>query len=352
MYYDTCVEAKMKKLFIFLMGILWLISGCRQEPQAFNQEFFSMDTIILMTVYTSDQARADQAFAAAEREFRLIHELTDRFAANHSTDPNVSDIYRINQNPGQPIQVSPDTLLLIQTAQEMSRRSQGAFDITIGPLMDLWDFKEDRHVPAQAELDAVLPHVGYEQIRVDSAAGTVTIQPGMVLDLGGVAKGYATDCAANALRQLGIKHAIINAGGNVYALGSKPGGAPWRVGIRHPRQEGALLGIIEAVDQAVVSSGDYERYFETGGQRYHHILDPKTGMPASSAIAVTIVADESIQADLLSTTVFVLGAGAIDDFLPQLTRTEALIVDDRSISMTPGMNHIFALTDEKTIPSP
>jgi thiamine biosynthesis lipoprotein len=341
----------MKKLFIFLMVVIpWLIGGCQQAPQAFNQEFFSMDTIILVTVYTSDQPRADQAFAAAEGEFRRIHELTDRFAANNLPDPNVSDVYRINQNPGQPVQVSPDTLLLIQAAQEMSRQSQGAFDITIGPLMDLWDFKDARHVPAQAELDLILSDVGYERIRVDSAASTVTIQPGMVLDLGGLAKGYATDCAANALRQLGIKHAIINAGGNIYALGSKPDGAPWRVGIRHPRQEGALLGIVEAVDQAVVSSGDYERYFEVDGQRYHHILDPKTGMPAAAATSVTIVADESINADLLSTTVFVLGTDAIDGFLPLYPQTEALIVNDRSISMTPGMNRIFALTDEETAP--
>jgi thiamine biosynthesis lipoprotein len=301
-----------------------------------------MDTIVSVTLYAPDQSLADEAFDAAQGEFSRVHQLTDRFAAQNLPDPNVSDIYRINQNPGQAVPVSPDTIFLIQSALEVSRQSQGAFDIAIGPLMDLWDFKGAKHIPAQAELDALLPLADDRLIQADAEAGAVTIQPGMVLDMGGLAKGYATDCAADVLRDMGIRHAIINAGGNVYALGRKPDGSPWRVGIRHPRKDGALLGVVEAADQAVVSSGDYERYFEADGVRYHHILDPKTGRPASSAISVTIVNSKSLTADLLSTTVFVLGRESLDDLLPRFAGTEALVMDEDGMAVTGGMNDLLA----------
>jgi thiamine biosynthesis lipoprotein len=296
-------------------------------------------------LYAPDQSAADEAFDSAKNEFFRIHQLTDRFAAQNLPDPNVSDIYRINQNPGPAVPVSSDTLFLIQTALEVSRQSGGAFDIAIGSLMDLWDFKGARRVPSQSELDALLPLADDRQIQVDADAGTVTVQHGMILDLGGLAKGYAADCAADALRRLDIRHAIINAGGNVYAIGRKPDGGSWRVGIRHPRKDGALLGVTEAVDQAVVSSGDYERYFEADGIRYHHILDPKTGRPASGAISVTIVDSRSLMADVLSTTVFVLGKESLKNLLPQFDGTEALIMDEDGITLTDGMGAIFTPAD-------
>jgi thiamine biosynthesis lipoprotein len=160
-----------------------------------------------------------------------------------------------------------------------------------------------------------------------------------------MAKGYATDCAADALRRLDIRHAIINAGGNVYALGRKPDGNPWRVGIRHPREEGALMGVVEVMDQAVVSSGDYERFFEVDGRRYHHILDPNTGMPSDKAISATVIASRSISADLLSTAVFVLGRDAIWDLLPYFEGVEALVVDEGGMAVTPGSRLMFSLTE-------
>jgi thiamine biosynthesis lipoprotein len=292
-------------------------------------------------LYAPDQSSADEAFDAAQGEFSRVHRLTDRFAAQNLPDPDVSDVYRINQNPGQAVPVSPDTIFLIQSALEVSRQSGGAFDIAIGPLMDLWDFKGAKHIPSQAELDALLPLADDQLIQVDAEAGAVTVRPGMVLDMGGLAKGYATDCAADALRDMGIRHAIINAGGNVYALGRKPDGSPWRVGIRHPREDGALLGVVEAADQAVVSSGDYERYFEADGVRYHHILDPQTGRPASNAISVTIVNSKSLTADLLSTAVFVLGRESLDDLIPRFAGTEALVVDEDGMASTGGMNALL-----------
>jgi thiamine biosynthesis lipoprotein len=343
----------MKKNYTFLRWVPFILflapilaGGCGSASalQEFSQEIFAMDTVISITLYAPDQSLADGAFESARNEFLRIHQLTDRFASENLPDPSVSDIYRINQNPGQAVAVSEDTLFLIQSALEMSQKSQGAFDVAVGALMDLWDFKGAKHIPTRAELDALLPLTDDRQIQINADTGAVAIPPGMVLDLGGLAKGYATDCAADALRRAGVQHAIINAGGNVYAIGGKPDGSPWRVGIRHPREDGAFLGVVEAVDQAVVSSGDYERYFEAGGVRYHHILDPKTGFPASNSISVTIVNSQSLTADLLSTTVFVLGKDALDGLLPQFAGTEALIMDADGIFLTDGMDALLART--------
>jgi thiamine biosynthesis lipoprotein len=337
------VSPRSVPLALLWLALLLLMSGCDSAAslQEFKREFFAMDTIVSVTLYAPDQSTADAAFDAAQNEFLRIHQLTDRFAAQNLPDPNASDIYRINQNPGQAVPVSPETLFLIQSALDISRQSQGAFNIAIGPLMDLWDFKGEKHIPTQAELDALLPLTDDQKIQVNTDAGAVTIQPGMILDMGGLAKGYAADCAANALRQIGIRHAIISAGGNVYALGRKPDGSPWRVGIRHPREDGAFLGVVEAVDQAVVSSGDYERYFEADGFRYHHILNPKTGRPASDSISVTVVSSQSLTADLLSTAIFVLGKESMDDLPPRFAGTEALIMDGDGIFFTGGMEDLL-----------
>jgi thiamine biosynthesis lipoprotein len=163
-------------------------------------------------------------------------------------------------------------------------------------------------VPAAEEIEAVLPLLRAEKISFTPETRRVMLmEAGMSLDLGGVAKGYATDLAAEALRARGIRHALINAGGNVYALGSKPDGTPWRVGIRDPRRAGEIIGVVEAVDEAVVSSGDYERYFEADGARYHHIFDPRTGYPARAARQSTVIAPRSLDADILSTVTFILG---------------------------------------------
>ena len=334
----------MKKLALSLAFISLFSFGCQQKLEEYSYEFYALDTVILITLYAPDQRTAIDAFVAAENEVMRIYNLTDRFALLNSPDPNQSDIYRINQHPGESVEVSLDTLIMLKTALDISDQSQGAFDVTVAPLMDLWDFMGKKYVPTNIELEELLHFVDYRQIQIDEEAKTVTINPGFGLDFGAIAKGYATDCAVKALRQKGIKHALINAGGNVYAIGEKPDGKPWRIGIRHPREDGELLGVVEVVDQAVVTSGDYERYFEENGLRYHHIVDPKTGFPANTAYSVTIVSDTSMIADCLSTAVFVMGRDSIQ-MIPMFPKTEALIMDDKGIATTIGFNSIFSFIE-------
>ena len=175
----------------------------------------------------------------------------------------------------------------------------------------------------------------------------------MVMDLGGCAKGYATDEAFEALREAGIRHAIINAGGNVYALGTKPDGSPWRVGVQDPRNPQGIIAVLAVSDRAVVSSGDYQRFFEQDGNRYHHILDPATGKPAGQVMQTTVVADSAIDADILSTTLFVLGTQKGLDFVKGLPATEAVFVGlDKQINYTEGLSGQLDFTgdgDYKTL---
>ncbi|WP_243153080.1 FAD:protein FMN transferase [Sporotomaculum syntrophicum] len=286
-----------------------------------------MDTLVHITVFCEDEHQGKKALDEAFTAFERISHLTDRFNYQDKTTPLSGDVIKVNNNAGNsPVRVSDDTLTILKRSNYFSELSGGAFDVTIGPLMDLWGFGSNRHEPEQEEINEALTLVDYEKIKIDYEQGTVFLpKSGMLLDLGGVAKGYATDQAVSALRKLDVNHAIINAGGNVYALGTKPDGALWRVGVQDPRGDG-LIAIISVQDAAVVTSGDYQRYFIQGGARYHHILDPATGRSARDAMQVTVVGDSAMDADILSTTLFVLGSEKGFDMVTRLENTEVVFV--------------------------
>lgn len=304
---------KRLKILGLLLFIIIACIGCdnkETETKEYILEDFAMNTLISIKVFSSDANLAKQALDEAFNEFKRIEALTDKFAEKNLPDPEKSDVYRINQNAGiKPVIVSVDTLLLLDKSIQYAELSEGAFDITIGPVMELWGFGQDqKSVPEDNELKNKLSLVGYEQIIINQEEKTVFLpKKGMEIDLGGIAKGYATDSAVKKLKELGITSAMINAGGNVFALGSKPDGSPWLTGIQDPRDASKIVAVVKLIDSAAVTSGDYERNFIEDGVLYHHILDPSTGKPARQGISATIVAPNATDADILSTAYFVLG---------------------------------------------
>jgi len=324
--------------------ILAMMPGCgeRSVPlQQYQRDNFVMDTLVHIQVYCPDGQIGQLALGAAFDEFSRIADLSDKFAATNLSDPEISDVYRVNKNAGiKPVQVSDDTLVMLEKSLEYARLSDGAFDITVGPLMELWGFGQGQYrLPAVNEVQSTLALVDYQQVVLDKQARTVFLPvKGMEIDLGGIAKGYATDRAAQKLRQLGITSALINAGGNVLAIGSKPDGSAWSTGIQDPRDKTKLIAVIKVKDRAVVSSGDYERCFFADGIRYHHILDPSTGQPARQLMAATIVAPGATEADLLSTTLFVLGTGPGMEMANKLTDVQVVFIDEqKNISISPSL---------------
>lgn len=330
-------------LAVALAGALGVQRDDPSEPVEVTG--FAMGTFVRVV------AEGPGAREAAAQVLPLLEEMTralDRF------DPG-SDVSQVNARAGQgPVQVQAGTVALVDDALRMARLTEGAFDPTVGALVDLWGFVDGggdaaggesqgtvrgRHPPAQAAIAATLEQVGYQHLTVDERAATVELaRPGMILDLGGIAKGAAVDRVAQLFREAGVRRALIDLGGNLYALGRKADGSPWRVGIRHPRDPGAVLAVVEASDVAVATSGDYERFFIHQGVRYSHLLDPRTGYPARELAAVTILAPQGVDADGLSTAVFVLGPGEGAQLVESLPDVEAIFVDtEMKVTYTSGL---------------
>lgn len=328
---------------ILLLGAGLLAVAAWRPPREYASEQFLMDTLVRIEAYGRDEAQLRAAVTAAFAEMRRVADLADNFAAPGSPACAASDVCRINQAAGrEPVRVQPETLEMLALARRYGELSGGAFDVTVGPLVELWGFgrRESRSAPpAPAELAAALALVDYRELLVDATAGTVLLRrPGMRLDLGAVAKGYAAERAQRVLQQHGIAQALIDAGGNIRVLGENRRGRPWQIGVKDPRGEGRVIAVLPLVDAAAVTSGDYYRYVEIGGRRYHHLLDPKTGYPAAANLSLTVVAADAGLADVLSTTLFVLPP---EQALALAARAgvEALLVSaDRRILHTPGLD--------------
>ena len=287
---------------------------------------------------------AEESLRAVRDEAVRLEELLSRFIP-------VSEISRINRSAGIKYErVSGDTYEVLSRAIELSRYSQGLFDVTVGPLVTLWDNGKDTFKPPEdSSIRQVLPLVDYTDLLLDpyeKAAGLQRI--GQSIDLGGIGKGFAGDKLLEVFKKYGISSAYTNIGGNVVALGTKPDGSQWRVGIRHPRQENSLIGLVAVADKAVVTSGDYQRYFiGSNGKRHHHILDPSTGYPAESGlVSVTIVADNSTAADALSTVMFIAGMEKGLELLKSFSGTEAILIDmNLLVYVTRGLKDCFQAGD-------
>lgn len=327
-------------LGLLVVGVSVFLSVRRLK--VFSSEQFLMDTLVSIKVYGDDPAALKAAVAAAYSEMHRIADLVDHFPVPGSVDCQNSDVCRINEAAGiKPVHVDADTLAMLLLAKKYHDLSAGAFDVTIGPVMDLWGFAgKNPRVPAPQLIAESLTLVDNDSFIVNSQEQTVYLQRvGMKLDLGALAKGYATEKALQALEKYGIKKALIDAGGNIRVLGTNARNTPWRIGIKDPRKGDAMVAVVALEeDAAAVTSGDYYRYFEVNGKRYHHILDPRSGYPANENMTVTVVTKDAGLADVLSTTLFVLKGEEALALAEKLGVELFLVNAEGRILHTPGLS--------------
>jgi thiamine biosynthesis lipoprotein len=356
----------------FLLPVLFFTACSRPVPA---QSEFIMGTICTVNLYgEGTQKRYREIFSrirAIDREMNVNQAAGDDRIGSEIQDSEYSDVVRINRNAGtgQAVPVSGDLIDVLEQAQYYADLSGGAFDPTVGPLVKLWGIgTENAHVPNQDEIKAVLDLVDWRDLIIDREKGTANLRrSGQALDLGAIAKGYAADEAAAAVRAMGLRGAIIDLGGNILAIGSrgdvdskriagfrKSEGSrddkPWRVGVQDPLQgRGAYIGVLEIRNKSIVTSGVYERYFESGGKHYHHILSSGDGYPVENGLlSVTIISESSTAADGLSTAVFALGYEKGRALLESLGTAEAVFVfEDRSVRLTDGAREFFTLTNKE-----
>lgn len=323
-----------------VLGIGIIFFAQSQERELMREEFL-MDTLVSISTYGTDTDFLQEATQKAFLEIRRIADLTNRFPLPSITAAALSDVIRINEMAGiKPVVVDEDVFKMLQLAQEYNRLTEGAFDVTIGPVMDLWGFgREKQKVPTASELQKALALVDSRKLILDQKAHSAFLnKKGMALDLGAVAKGYAVEKAAQVLEKEGVEKALINAGGNIRVLGKKEKWKPWKIGIQDPRTPSALMGILSLEDEAVVTSGDYNRTIQIAGKTYHHLLSPQTGYPVGYNISVTVVTRDAAQADLLSTALFLLEPQQALEFAAKLNKVEVVLVTaDKKILCSPGL---------------
>ena len=325
-----------------LAVMLLALSGCATEKEPVETSLFAMNTYMTFTAY------GENAQAALDESVELIQTMESRW----SVTDDESEIYRANHSGGQTVSISEETAELISFALEMAEKTDGALDPTIYPVLAAWGFTTDsKQVPAPEQIAELLWNVGYDRIQLEGTS--LTVPEGMELDLGAVGKGYSADLVTEVLKEHDVESAIISLGGNIQAVGSRPDGSDWRIGIRTPWEEGNL-GVLEISDAAVVTSGGYENYFEDeDGNIYWHILNPSTGYPANNGLqAVTIIGKEGRLCDALSTALFVMGAEQAEAFWRKNGGFDMLLVtDEKEVILTEGIADKFTLSDgrEETV---
>lgn len=336
----------MRRLTCLLLSALLLFccTGCQREESA-SLELFAMDTY--MTLSARGEGAQD-ALTAVSREINRLEQLLSR------TLPD-SDVSRLNLQGSA--QLNTDTAALLQQAVALSRQTEGAFDVTVAPLVSAWAITSDTpRVPSPQEIAQLLPLVGSDHITVTGS--TAQLDEHCAIDLGGIGKGYASDRAAQLLKEHGIEHAAISLGGNVYVAGTRPDGTPWQVGLQDPANTGSIALRLTLSDRFAVTSGGYQRYFTAeDGTVYQHILDPKTGYPAQSdLLSVTIVSRSGTAADAYSTALYVMGQqeailfwkGLMADGDPENDFDMILINNQRQALYTPGLAEQVTLEKESS----
>lgn len=317
-----------------LLAFLVLLSElAHAEPVTVRRSQMLMGTLVEVTAVAADKPHSQQAAAAALAEIRRLEALLSTWIAT-------SEVSRINAAAGrEAVKVSQETLDLIKRSLEIARLTEGGFNIAMGPAIDAWSVTEHPRIPDDRELEALRPLVDLSQISVDEEAGTVFLKrAGMRLDVGGIGKGFAADAAVRAMRAAGAFAGVVALSGDIKTFGLMPDGQRFLFGIQHPRKEEAILARLELQDEAISTAGDYQRYFEHNGVRYHHILDPRTLRPARRCQSVTVVAREGVLADGLDTGIFVMGPERGMELIARLPGVEAVIVDSVGrVQVSPGL---------------
>lgn len=313
-----------------------LLSACgTPQAQLHQRQFLLFGTLVDISLWSADKQKAEHAIAQVTTDLEKMHHA---WHAWHD-----SPLTRLNKAlaAGQPGTVPPDMIPLLEKSIALSNASDGLFNPAIGKLINLWGFQQD-DAPRSTPPDAARIHdLTTQQPKMQGLAlaqdQLTSRNPHVQLDFGAIAKGYAVDLAIEKLRALGIHNAIINAGGNLRAIG-KHGDRPWRIGIRNPRGPGVLASIEARGDESMLTSGDYERFFEYQGKRYHHIIDPRTGYPASGFTSVTVIYPDAATADAASTALFVAGPQRWREIAKRMGIQYIMIVDDKGhVIMTPAM---------------
>ena len=301
-----------------------------------------MGTVVKITLYDSNDS------AILDKAFDRVAEIESLVSINEAG----TELDKVNDFAGiSPVEVTSTTYEIVEKGLEYSKLSNGDFDITIGPLVKLWNIGlDDAKVPTQEEIDSVLPLIDYNLLELNEENHTIFLKnKGMMIDLGSIAKGYAADEISRILTENNVNSAIIDLGGNIYAHGIKPSGQDWNIGIQNPfSTRGDIIGVLKVKNKTVVTSGIYERYIEKDGVKYHHLLNPNTGYPFENNIAgVSIITDKSIDADALSTTVFAKGLEEGLKFVETLPNVDAIfITKDNKVYITNGIRDSFTLENE------
>lgn len=309
-------------------------STTASSTQPVSQEIFAMDTYMTVTAY-GDNAQKGVTDAVAEIQ-RLDNLL--------SIGKEDSEISKLNKSGCAAL--SDDTAVMVAKALDLYKSTGGAFDITVLPLMELWGFTtQEYYVPTEDEIQSTLQRVGADKLTWDESTKTLTLGNKQEIDLGGIAKGFTSSRIMEIFKKDGVTCGMVSLGGNVHLLGTKQDGSAWRVGIQDPNNTDDMLGVLEANDCAVITSGAYERNFEKDGVTYHHIIDPATGKPSNSGLtSVTIVSKDGTLADGLSTSLFVMGKDkAIAYWKQHADEFDTILVDkDRNVYITEGIAGNFS----------
>ena len=322
----------MKKLYRLLLTILLVLAGCSQNSsstQPISKTDFYFDTVISITLYDSDKAYLiDECF-----------ELCEKYEKIFSKTIKTSDISKINSANGATITIDEETSTLISTGLHYSSLTDGYFDITIGGLSELWNFQEKR-IPDSKDIEYALQNTNHSYIQVNNNQITIS-NPNTKIDLGGIAKGYVADKLKEHLLDNGVTNGIIDLGGNVLLIGSKPDNTNYNIGIAKPfGKNSETIAVVRASDKSIVTSGNYQRYFyDEDGNLYHHILNPHTGYPVNNGLnSVTIISDKSIDGDALSTSCFLLGIDEGIKLIEDMEETEAIFIDNKNnITLSSGL---------------
>jgi thiamine biosynthesis lipoprotein len=326
----------MQRLLSVLITMVLAVSACTARPRTVQKTETIMGTDITITVVARSSEEGEAAIDAGMAELRRL----DAMMSLYKDD---SEITKVNLAAGKsPVKVSPEMIEVVQDAAAVSTLSGGVFDITIGPLAVLWQMRlKEGRVPTDKEIARIRPLVNYRNIVVDKKASTIFLKkPGMIMDLGGM-KGYMADRVKELFKKRGIKDAVIAVAGDIWVLGCREDGKPWRIGVQHPREQDKTLAILDLSDKYISTSGDYERFVIREKKRYHHIIDPRTGKPSTGVISATLIGDQGALIDPLAKAPFILGAAEGMKIVKKVG-ADAIIVDEQGkIHMTDGIRSLL-----------
>ncbi len=320
-----------QKWIFFLLVLILCFSGC-SSPTTTTEEFFAMNTVMTITIYENNQnliSKAKQTVVNLESLLSV-------------TNPN-SEIYKANQGNGSITHLSEETISLLQSAVSLSKETKGLFNITVYPAVKAWGFTQNKNrVPSEQEIKECLSLIDMNYIQIKGNA--ITLPKGVMIDLGGIAKGYAADKIAKELEQSHCTGAVLSFGGNVKTVGKKPNGELFQIAIQDPNNNANAIGTLSVSgNTAVVTSGDYQRYFESNGKRYHHIIDPRTAAPAQSDLtSVTVICSSATRADAYATALYIMGLEEGLKFVEEQPDIEALfITKTNEVYKSSGLSSIF-----------